>query len=114
MVLDSSHFASCREQVVKMATPTSRIVAVPIAAHFCPIQNPLNSASDSSCGFGLSRPDGLENLHYQADVDGLDRQLSEYRETIAADSIRPLTRVLHITPTRSMGGNICFSALFER
>src|SRR3954451_8959052 len=106
MVLHPTHLSRAREQVVEVSAPTRRVVAVPIAADLCPIQNTLNATANSCCCLGLGRPNGFENSHYEADVDGLHRELSENGRTIGPDGGLPLTSVLHIPPAGSVHGHV--------
>src|SRR5580700_6032581 len=81
-----------------MATPTSRVLALPVAADGCPIQYRFNSPSQPACCFRLGLPNRLQGFHYERQIDRLYGQGSEDRACVAAQRITPLFPVLRIPP----------------
>jgi hypothetical protein len=61
-----AHFGTGREQLGKGAFPASRIVAIPIFARRCPIQDGHDTTAHATGGLGLCLPDRLQHPNDQA------------------------------------------------
>ena len=69
MMLRLAHLRTRRQQLVEMAAPACRIFAMAIAAHGGPIEHGFDAAAQPVCGLRLLRPERLDHLHHQRDVD---------------------------------------------
>src|SRR5436190_20226686 len=97
-----------------MTAPTRGVLAFAVAASRCPIQDSLNAATYPARRFGLLRPDRLDGLHDEADIDYLDGEIAEMRVHICIECRRPLAPVLRVAPARLMCRHVGGSACLER
>src|SRR5438445_642931 len=102
MMLDPADLRSLRQQVFQMPAPTGRVLALPVATRSSPIQYRLDPSSHPVRGFRLCMPNRLQRLHDEADIDRLNRQVTEDRVHITAECGRPLGGVLFATPAGSV------------
>ena len=114
VMFDPLDFGAGRQELVEMATPAGRVVAVPEAANRRPIENGFNAAAEAGGGFGLGPPDRLERLGDERHVDRLDGQVAEDRIGVGRERRGPLCRVLVVFPTLAVRVDIGLGALAER
>src|SRR5262249_45414116 len=112
MVLDFAHPGARRQQLVEVATPTSWIFAVAIAANLGKIQNTLNTPPQPACRFGLRAPDRFQHFEHEAGVNILYRQAT-YLLSMSFKRRSPLRCVLFVAPSSAVGSDVRFGALFE-
>ena len=74
VMADPGHFAPRRQQLVQMAPPTRRVVALAVLPRLRPIQHRLDSPTDPRRRFRLHRPNGLDDLEHQSRVNGGSRK----------------------------------------
>src|SRR5215813_78260 len=96
-----------------MPTPPRRVFAAPIAPGLGPVQDRLDAAAHAACGLWLRRPNGLEDLHDQSDIDLLHRQSAEDRTCIGLERVAPLVSMLLAAPARLVRGDVAFRRFVE-
>src|SRR6516164_1815762 len=97
-----------------MSAPSRWVFALAIAARRGPINDRLDAATHPAGGFRLCRPDRLQRLHNEPDVNSLYRERTENWKGIASQRGRPLRCVLGIFPPRLVSLDIGFGTLTER
>src|SRR5262249_41760798 len=65
VMLNSTDFWNVGQEMLEVATKSGRILTVAITACLCPIQNGLDPTPNPSRGFGLSRPQRLQDFRHQ-------------------------------------------------
>jgi hypothetical protein len=93
------HLAWLRQHVIEVPTPARRIVSFPEAPNGHPVENSLNPAAKARRGLGLGSPDRVQHLHYQSNVNRLNRDVAE-------DGIHRITvcRTLQDSGEQGFGG----------
>src|SRR5262249_2636085 len=79
---DLLHLAALGQELIEVAAPPGRILAVTPVARFAVIKHRLDAATHSRCCLGFRGPQRFEDLHYRAGIDVADRQMTEYRQRI--------------------------------
>ena len=64
VMLDRTHLAASRQEVVKMPMPSGRVLAVTPAPHPRIIENVLDASAQPRCGFGFRAPQRLDDLDH--------------------------------------------------
>src|SRR5258708_5341600 len=114
MMLDLVDLASGGQQVVEVAPPPGGVLARAMAVHPRPIQYGFDPAADAASRLVLLGPDRLQDLHHQASVDVVDRQLADDRRSVGVESVAPLLAVLGVPPACFMGSHVRRSAPVKR
>ncbi len=113
MVLDLVHLSTRRQQLVEMAAPSSRILAMSKAAHGRPIEHGFNPAAQPRGRFRPLRPQGPNDFHHQRGVDAVDRERTDHRLGMRLQCRAPLRGVPGIAPAGVVSREKLLGALLE-
>ena len=100
------------EQVLKVALPARRVLAIAEAACLGPIEHLLDAAAQARPGLRGARPDRLKELDDRRRVDIGDVELAESGVGLR-EARAPLRAVLVVTEARQVLLEICCAALRE-
>jgi hypothetical protein len=73
VVLDPANLSFCRQQLVEVAAPPCRVLALPVAPSGCPIDDRFDAPPQAIRRFRLCRPNRLDRLQNEPDIDVLHR-----------------------------------------
>src|SRR5215472_14162501 len=113
MMPDAPYLGASRQKLVEVAAPLRGVLPLAQAQGFCPVQDRLDAAADTTGRFGLLGPDRLQNLEHESGVDRAHRQVTEDRVGVCDECVTPLLPVLSISPTRLVRCDQLLSGLFE-
>lgn len=102
-----------RQQVVEMASPARRIVALSEAADRGPAQHAFDAPAHPARGLRLDGPDRLKRFHDKRRIDRVNREIGEHGVGVAGQCRGPLLRMDGVFPTGPVRGDVGLGALPE-
>src|SRR5579885_2656250 len=113
-MLGLTDLRALRQEIFQVAAPARRVLAGPVPADLRPIENRLDPTSDPTGGLSFFRPDRLNGFHYEPGIDVRDRKGAEDGIDIGRQGVRPLIRMLGISPAGAVRRDVRFGASLER
>ena len=113
VMLDRPHLAARREQVLKVALPARRVLALAVAARCRPVEHGLDASPHARGRLGLGQPDRLQHFQHQRRVNLHDGKLAEGRIGVVGERLAPLGRLPGITPARGLRRDALLGGLLE-
>ena len=113
-VLDLGNLRRRSQQIVEMAFPARRVIALAETAGSAVIKHRLDALTDARSGFGLRRPDRFEALHDVRGVDPINRQRAERRLGVCFERVRPLLPMFGVAPARAVRCDVLLGRRLER
>ena len=106
VVTNRRYLGSLRQGGIEISLPARRIEALPIATRRRVIEHELDTRTNAAGGFGLGRPDRLEDADDMRRADVPDEQLADRRLRIRAKRCCPLRLVLRVLPRLLVLGDV--------
>jgi len=113
------HLARCWQQLVEVAAPPCRVLALTVAMDLRPIEDRFDTLAHPACCFEPCHPEGgavhvlLQHPHDKRRIDSLHRQRATDRLRISGERRLPLGGMLAITLARTVTCDVAAGAFVE-